>query len=94
MVSILYNILIVNRICTQKTGIAMMVSEAGKRMLTDTKLRNLKPAEKPYKLTDRDGLYVTVLSTGTISFRYNYRINNRQETLVIGLRLARRRAKS
>jgi len=62
----------------------MMVSEAGKRMLTDTKLRNLKPAEKPYKLTDRDGLYVTVLSTGTISFRYNYRINNRQETLVIG----------
>ncbi len=62
----------------------MMVSEAGKGMLTDTKLRNLKPAEKPYKLTDRDGLYVTVLSTGTVSFRYNYRINNRQETLVIG----------
>jgi integrase len=68
----------------QKTGISMMVSEAGKGMLTDTKLRNLKPAEKPYKLTDRDGLYVTVLSTGTVSFRYNYRINNRQETLVIG----------
>ena len=53
-------------------------------MLTDTKLRNLKPGEKAYKLTDRDGLYVTVLTTGTISFRYNYRINGRQETLVLG----------
>lgn len=53
-------------------------------MLTDTKLRNLKPGEKAYKLTDRDGLYITVLTTGTISFRYNYRINGRQETLVLG----------
>ncbi|WP_083398521.1 Arm DNA-binding domain-containing protein [Nitrosomonas communis] len=35
-------------------------------------------------LTDRDGLYVTVLTTGTVSFRYNYRINDRQETLVLG----------
>ncbi|MBL8396210.1 MAG: DUF4102 domain-containing protein, partial [Candidatus Accumulibacter sp.] len=53
-------------------------------MLTDTKLRSLKPAPKAYKVADRDGLYVTVLTTGTVSFRYNYRINNRQETLVIG----------
>lgn len=53
-------------------------------MLTDTKLRNLKPREKPYKVPDRDGLYVMVLETGTISFRYNYRINGRQETVVLG----------
>ena len=53
-------------------------------MLTDTKLRSLKPEDKIYKLTDRDGLYITVLPTGTISFRYNYRINGRQETLVLG----------
>lgn len=53
-------------------------------MLTDTKLRTLKPAEKTYKLTDRDGLYIAVLPTGTISFRYNYRINGRQETVVLG----------
>lgn len=53
-------------------------------MLTDTKLRNLKPEAKPYKLSDRDGLYVMVLTTGTVSFRYNYRINGRQETLVLG----------
>ncbi|MEC5161899.1 hypothetical protein RCH08_003044 [Janthinobacterium sp. CG_S6] len=53
-------------------------------MLTDTKLRSLKPGDKTFKLTDRDGLYVAVLTTGTISFRYNYRINGRQETLVLG----------
>ena len=33
-------------------------------MLTDTALRNLKPKEKAYEVTDRDGLYVYVLSAG------------------------------
>ncbi|HBB6963431.1 TPA: DUF4102 domain-containing protein, partial [Escherichia coli] len=27
-------------------------------MLTDTKLRNLKPRDKLYKVNDREGLYV------------------------------------
>jgi hypothetical protein len=53
-------------------------------MLTDTKLRTLKPTGKTYKLSDRDGLYIAVLPSGTVSFRYNYRINGRQETLVLG----------
>lgn len=53
-------------------------------MLTDTKLRNLKPREKLYKVVDRDGLYVAVSKTGAISFRYNYSLNGRQETLTIG----------
>ncbi|PIG31039.1 uncharacterized protein DUF4102 [Janthinobacterium sp. 35] len=53
-------------------------------MLTDTKLKNLKPAEKAYKVPDRDGMYATVLPNGTISFRYNYRVNGRYETLVLG----------
>ncbi|HEX7854843.1 MAG TPA: tyrosine-type recombinase/integrase [Sphingobium sp.] len=53
-------------------------------MLTDTKLRNLKPQEKLYKVNDRDGLYVAVTPAGSISFRYNYAINGRQETLTFG----------
>lgn len=53
-------------------------------MLTDTKLKNLKPQDKLYKVSDRDGLYVAVLMSGTVSFRYDYRINGRRETLVIG----------
>lgn len=53
-------------------------------MLTDTKLRNLKPREKIYKVADRDGLYVAVTPAGAISFRYNYGLNGRQETVTLG----------
>ena len=53
-------------------------------MLTDTKLRNLKPQAKIYKVPDRDGLYAAVSPAGGISFRYNYSLNGRQETLTIG----------
>ncbi|EOC1317180.1 tyrosine-type recombinase/integrase [Cronobacter turicensis] len=54
-------------------------------MLTDSKLKNLKPKDKLYKVADRDGLYVAVLKSGTISFRYDYRLNGRRETLAIGV---------
>lgn len=53
-------------------------------MLTDTKIRSLKPKDKLYKLPDRDGLYVAITPAGTVSFRYNYAINGRQETLTFG----------
>ncbi|MDC7717303.1 tyrosine-type recombinase/integrase [Vogesella sp. DC21W] len=53
-------------------------------MLTDTKLRHLKPQAKMYKVADRDGLYVAVTPAGGISFRYNYSINGRQETMTFG----------
>ncbi len=53
-------------------------------MLTDFALRNLKPRANPYKATDRDGMYAAISPKGTISFRYDYRINGRRETLTIG----------
>jgi hypothetical protein len=53
-------------------------------MLTDTTLRNLKPRPTRYKVSDRDGMYALVSPTGVISFRYDYRLNGRRETLVIG----------
>ena len=53
-------------------------------MLTDTKLRNLKAQDKMYKAADRDGLYVAVTKAGGISFRYNYALNGRQETVTFG----------
>jgi integrase len=53
-------------------------------MLTEFALRNLKPRTAPYKIADRDGMYVAVSPAGTISFRYDYRINGRRETLTIG----------
>lgn len=54
------------------------------QMLTDTKIKSLKTKEKAYKVVDRDGLYVVVSPKGTITFRYDYRINGRRETLTIG----------
>ena len=53
-------------------------------MLTEFALRNLKPRTAAYKIADRDGMYVAVSPAGTISFRYDYRINGRRETLTIG----------
>lgn len=53
-------------------------------ILTDTKLKSLKPREKLYKVVDRDGLYVAVTASGTVSFRYDYRISGRRETVTIG----------
>jgi hypothetical protein len=68
-------------------------------MLTDAALKHLNPRDKPYKVADRDGMYVRVSTNGTISFRYDYRINGRRETVTFGkygatgLSLARARAK-
>jgi hypothetical protein len=53
-------------------------------MLTDTALKNLKPKEKPYKVADRDGMYVVVAPSGTIAFRLDYRSNGRRETVTLG----------
>jgi integrase len=53
-------------------------------MLTDIALKSLKPKEKPYKVTDRDGMYVHVSPGGTLSFRMDYRLNGRRETVNLG----------
>jgi integrase len=53
-------------------------------VLSDIALKKLKPQAARYKIADRDGLYASVGSTGIITFRYDYRINGRRETLTIG----------
>jgi len=53
-------------------------------LLTDRELGAIAPKDKIFKLTDRDGMYVAVLPTGTRAFRYDYRLNGRRETLAIG----------
>lgn len=37
-------------------------------MLTDIALKNLKPKAALYKVTDGDGMYVTVSPVGTVAF--------------------------
>lgn len=53
-------------------------------LLTDTALKHLKSKVKDYKVTDRDGMYVLVKSSGALTFRYDYRINSRRETVTLG----------
>ena len=53
-------------------------------MLTDRELANIKPKDRLFKITDRDGLYAAVLPSGNVSFRFDYRLNGRRETLAIG----------
>ncbi|RRH96929.1 DUF4102 domain-containing protein [Mesorhizobium tamadayense] len=53
-------------------------------MLTDIALKKLKSKDRMYKVTDRDGMYATVAPTGQISFRYDYRVNGRRETVTLG----------
>lgn len=53
-------------------------------MLNDSKLKSLKPRDKIYKVADRDGIYVTVSPAGAISFRLDYRMNGRRESLTLG----------
>ena len=53
-------------------------------MLTDAALKFLRPKPKAYKVSDRDGMYVHVSTKGTLSFRLDYRLNGRRETLTLG----------
>ncbi len=53
-------------------------------MLSDGTLRGLEPEANAYKVADRDGRYVTVSPKGTITFRLDYRLNGRRETLTVG----------
>ncbi len=53
--------------------------------LTEAKLRELQPGERAYKVSDGgNGLYVVVSPSGSRSFRYDYRLSGRHETLTIG----------
>jgi integrase len=53
-------------------------------MLTDTKARAAKASRKPYKLTDRDGLYLFITPSGAKSWRYDYRYARKRYTLTLG----------
>lgn len=52
--------------------------------LTDTEARNAKPKEKAYKLTDAQGLYLLVSTTGGKLWRMDYRFADKRKTLSLG----------
>lgn len=52
--------------------------------LSDISVRNAKPREKPYKLSDGAGLYVAVQPNGSRLWRLDYQIFGKRKTLSIG----------
>jgi integrase len=52
--------------------------------LTDIAIRNAKPKEKSYKLSDFAGLYLEVTTTGSKLWRLKYRINGKEKRLALG----------
>lgn len=52
--------------------------------LTDTRIRQLKPGEKPYKAADGEGLYLHVTPNGSKLWRMRYRFDGREKLLSFG----------
>lgn len=54
-------------------------------MLTDAAIRNAKPAEKPYKLTDGKGLCLEIAPGGGRWWRFRYRFRGKEKRLSLGV---------
>lgn len=52
--------------------------------LNDRQIRNAKPAEKPYKLSDGGGMYLQVTPAGGRLWRLKYRFDSKEKTLALG----------
>jgi hypothetical protein len=52
--------------------------------LNDTKIRSLKPSDKPFKVSDSHGLYLLVNSSGSRLWYLKYRINKKESRLGLG----------
>ena len=52
--------------------------------LTDMKVRSAKSKEKPYKLSDFDGLYLLVTEKGQKWWRFRYRFDRKEKLLSLG----------
>ena len=54
-------------------------------ILTQTRVKNAKPKNKPWKLADGGSLYLLVNLNGSKYWRYDYRIGGRRKTLPLGV---------
>ena len=52
--------------------------------LSDLRIRNLKPADKPYKRSDFDGLFILVNPRGSKLWRFKYRFRDKEKLISFG----------
>jgi integrase len=55
-----------------------------RHLLSDLKVRNAKPKQKPYRRADGEGLFLYVAPSGVRSWQFRYRLDGKQQTLTIG----------
>ena len=53
-------------------------------MLTDVKIRNIKPSEKKARYSDEKGMYLEVTPSGGMHWRMKFRINGKENIFSIG----------
>lgn len=53
--------------------------------LTDTQIRQAKPREKAYRLSDAKGLYLEVTTAGSKCWRFKYRFAGKEKRLSMGM---------
>jgi len=53
--------------------------------LSDVKVRNAKPTERAYRLSDGGGMFLEVSPSGARYWRLSYRAGVKQETLALGV---------
>jgi len=52
--------------------------------LTDTAIRGTKPGQKPFKVYDRDGLFLLVNPGGSKLWRWRYRFDGKEKLMALG----------
>ena len=62
----------------------MGAGRAQKSGLTAAWVKRARPKSKPYKLSDRDGLYLLIEPSGSRVWRMNYRLRGKQRTITFG----------
>jgi integrase len=75
----------VNAALDRNVGKRAVTPRVTQQMLTDTKIRNSKPGEKPYKLYDDRGLYLLLNPTGTRWWRLKYYFSGKERGLSLGV---------
>lgn len=53
--------------------------------LADTKIKQAKPSEKDYKLSDEKGLFLLVKANGSKYWRLKYRLDGKEKLLALGV---------
>ncbi len=68
------------RIGPRKSGYGSWTVPGRPTMLTDSQCRSAKSKDRPYKLTDGNGLYLEVKPNGVKAWRYRFKLTKGGET--------------